>query len=160
MSTPHVTHEDRGFTLVELLIVVIILGILAGIVIPTFNNASAEAKESSLASDLATIRQAISLFRVQHNEVYPGGFAGDNWADFVSELTSKTYADGSSGGPYGPYIREMPKNPINGSELGVISTPMPAGPSGTEGYYYDPTNGEIRANVTGAAPSGTAYWDL
>ena len=45
-----------GFTLVEILIVVIILGILAAIVIPQFTNASQDARESSLLSQLQTLR--------------------------------------------------------------------------------------------------------
>ena len=45
-------HKNRGFTLVEILIVVIILGILAAIVIPQFTSASSDARNSSVASTL------------------------------------------------------------------------------------------------------------
>ena len=61
----------RGFTLVEILIVVVILGILAAIVIPQFTNASESAKSSSLSSQLQTIRSQLELFQVQHNGNYP-----------------------------------------------------------------------------------------
>ena len=48
--------KNKGFTLVEILIVVIILGILAAIVIPQFTQASNDARESSLSSELQTVR--------------------------------------------------------------------------------------------------------
>src|ERR1700683_1994550 len=56
----------RGFTLVEILIVVIILGILAAIVIPQFTNASTDAKKSNMASQDQTIKSQISLYMLQH----------------------------------------------------------------------------------------------
>ena len=61
-----------GFTLVEILIVVVILGILAAIVIPQFTEASTEAKESRLVSDLQTMRSQIELYKIQHNDELPG----------------------------------------------------------------------------------------
>ena len=60
-----------GFTLVEILIVVVILGILAAIVVPQFTNASQTAKASSLLSQLQSIRSQLELYQVQHNAVYP-----------------------------------------------------------------------------------------
>ncbi len=65
-------QEKRGFTLVEILIVVVILGILAAIVIPQFTEASTEAKTSSLCTDLQTVRSQIELYKVQHNDLLPG----------------------------------------------------------------------------------------
>ena len=148
----------RGFTLVELLIVVIILAILAAVVIPQFGDTSASAKETALVSNLQTIRQAIALYRVQHDENYPGAAS---WSEFVNQLTSPTNQDGTIGGPYGPYLRTgFPVNPVTNTVTGTNVTTMPAGPAGTEAYVYSPANGEIRANVPGVAPSGTNYWDL
>ncbi len=62
----------RGFTLIEILIVVVILGILAAIVIPQFTNASQEAAESSVKSQLQTVRSQIELYRVRNNGNLPG----------------------------------------------------------------------------------------
>ena len=110
MPTDTSSRSDAGFTLVELLIVVVILAILASVVIPQFTNISSEAKESSLRSNLATVRQAISLYRVQHNETYPGQ---GGWAEFVTQLTTATASDGTPGTKYGPYLRDVfPANPV------------------------------------------------
>ena len=66
---------QAGFTLVELLIVVIIIAILAAIVVPQFSTSTREAQEAALDANLSAMRSAIELYRVQHNSVYPGANA-------------------------------------------------------------------------------------
>ncbi len=147
-------RSESGFTLVELLIVVIILGILAAVVIPQFNTAAAESKEAALASNLATIRQAVELYKVQHNDTFPN-------STIVTQLTTTTDASGAAGTKYGPYIRNsFPANPISGDANVKTAATMPGSASGTEGWVYATGTGEFRANVTGSGPSGTAYFSL
>src|SRR3982750_3933375 len=81
--------NKRGFTLVEILIVVIILGILAAIVIPQFTNASQDARKNSLTSQLQTIRSQVELYKLQHRDKLPDVTA--SW----DKLTKKTDEDGS-----------------------------------------------------------------
>ena len=115
-----IRRSESGFTLVELLIVVIILGILAAVVIPQFNTAAAESKESALASNLATVRQAIELYKVQHNDTFPD-------AAIVVKLTTATDATGAAGTKYGPYIRNsFPANPINAKATVTTAATTPA----------------------------------
>jgi general secretion pathway protein G len=153
---------EKGFTLVELLIVVIILGILAAVVIPQFNTAAAESKEAAVASNLATIRQAIELYKVQHNDSFPT-------ADIMDELTQASDADGtlSATGKYGPYIRNsFPANPVSvNSDPAVASlvttvATMPGTAPGTSGWVYCTANGEFRCNSALSGPSETPYFDL
>lgn len=110
-----------GFTLVEILIVVVILGILAAIVIPQFTNASVEAKVSSVVSDLQTMRSQIELYKIQHNEELPDM---TSQATFEADMLEKTDVDGaawvegtSTGTSYGPYLQKIPTNPFNDSDL-------------------------------------------
>ncbi|MFH2002215.1 MAG: prepilin-type N-terminal cleavage/methylation domain-containing protein [Planctomycetota bacterium] len=154
-------YRGSGFTLVELLIVVIILGILAGVVIPQFSSASIEAKEAALMTDLAALRNAIDLYKVQHNDVYPGTISGTtNWANFQTHLTTQTKKDGTAGTDFGPYLRTgVPKNPFNSLNTGTIGA-VPATADDTSGWYYNNTTGEIRANTSGTGPSGVDYIDL
>ena len=91
----------RGFTLVEILIVVIILGILAAIVIPQFTNASQNARESSLQSTLQTLRSQIQLYKLQHGDSLPAADAGGcdaifqfRFLKFAAERNCKTHAGG------------------------------------------------------------------
>lgn len=150
--------RPAGFTLVELLIVVVILAILAAVVIPQINNASAEAKESALRGSLATVRQAISLYRVQHNETYPGQ---GGWSEFVTQLTTGTDATGAPGTKFGPYLRTgFPENPVTASADGQAVATMPPAAPGGSAWIYCTATGELRANVPGTAPSGTDYYDL
>ena len=80
------TKRNRGFTLVEILIVVVILGILAAIVIPQFSQASSDANLSSLKSNLQTIRSQIELFKIQHLDVPPAV------ATFEAQMTDFLYS--------------------------------------------------------------------
>src|SRR6185503_3199509 len=90
-----------GFTLVEILIVVIILGILAAIVIPQFTSASQDARKNSLTSQLQTLRSQIELYKLQHLDQLPGGLNGaaGTTAPAVawSELINKTTDQGATG---------------------------------------------------------------
>src|SRR5688572_31370119 len=95
-----------GFTLVEILIVVIILGILAAIVIPQFTSASQDARKNSLTSQLQTLRSQVELYKLQHLDKLPTGLSASttDW----TQLTNKTDAAGSTGTtsayPFGPYL--------------------------------------------------------
>ncbi|MGA1979305.1 MAG: prepilin-type N-terminal cleavage/methylation domain-containing protein [Sedimentisphaerales bacterium] len=108
-------RAKSGFTLVEILIVLVILGILAAIVIPQFTSASTEAKESALVSDLQAVRSQIELYKVQHNDNLPGVANGTHIAGggFASAMTTATDQDGNPGGRFGPYIQRIPDNPFS-----------------------------------------------
>jgi len=129
-------NKKTGFTLVEILIVVIILGILAAIVIPQFTNASTEARWSSTASLLQTLRSQIELYKLQHGDALPDLIAGTdnsgntgNWVVFTGQTTFGT-------NNYGPYMQQVPKNPMNG--LNTIEDLAQGGtPAGGSGWAYD-----------------------
>src|SRR5690242_11487939 len=69
-----------AFTLIEILIVVVILGILAMIVIPQFSNASAQARENTLKDDLRFLRLQVQVFAAQHRDTPPGYPSGNTAA--------------------------------------------------------------------------------
>src|SRR4051812_15890238 len=85
-------RRKRAFTLIEILIVVVILGILAAIVIPQFSNASHVARENSLKDDLRYLRTQVAVFKAQHRDVPPGYPSGNiastpTSADFIAQMT-------------------------------------------------------------------------
>ncbi|MBL7152894.1 MAG: prepilin-type N-terminal cleavage/methylation domain-containing protein [Phycisphaerae bacterium] len=137
-------RAKSGFTLVEILIVVVILGILAAIVIPQFTEASTEAKMSSLCTDLQTMRSQIELYKIQHNDELPGS----GTATFSDSLTTQTDIDGAAGTDYGPYIQKIPTNQFNNLatiEEEAVDTGLGLGNCG---WHFN--------NVTGAFHADTA----
>jgi general secretion pathway protein G len=142
-----------AFTLVELLIVVIILGILAAVVIPQFTDSTADARMSSLATNLQTIRGQIDLYKLQHNGSYPGQ------TTFAAQMTSKTDADGTVNptGKYGPYLQRIPTNPFTVGGTGNDVTNTAAAPN--KAWYYDATPGTFKANDAGTT-AGVAHDSL
>lgn len=129
--------KRHGFTLVELMIVVIILGILAAIVVPQFSEASSDAQMNSLMSNLRVIRGQIELYKLQHNGTYP------DLTNFTTKMTQKTNPDGStSGSPtLGPYLQRIPTNPYTNTN--DVTTDA-VGP--TKAWYYDQVTGTFKAN--------------
>ena len=130
--------RNGGFTLVEILIVVVILGILAAIVIPQFTEASNDARESALASDLQTVRSQIELYKVQHRGRLPGLDANGQFDGqlLVDLMTMKSDANGKvyrGTGPteeyeYGPYLTRMPANPFAAEARAALTKGGPGGP--------------------------------
>jgi len=145
-------QAKRGFTLVEILIVVVILGILAAIVIPQFTQASTEAKQNSLCSDLQTLRSQIELYKVQHNDVAPTFANFTNQMVYTSDAAGNTTTSKSRDAThgFGPYLERVPENPFNNfATLVDITDPCDAG-SGTAGWAYVEETGEIRADDSAA----------
>ena len=163
-------RKDTGFTLVELLIVIVIISILAAIAIPQFIGSTQDAKTATLKADLTALRNAIELYYHQHGGKYPGAVAGANCTNaintnelFVEQLSGYTDADNDcsvnkdSDFPYGPYLKTgIPDNPLptaanvtDPSEANVAANDAPLVAANTDfGYQYSTSTGEIIANNT------------
>ena len=164
---------SKGFTLVEILVVVVLLGILAAIVIPQFSNATQNARASMLADDLRIMRTQVMVFNAQHNSVSPGYPGGDptqapTETDFVahftraSKTTCETAAPGTSDYPYGPYMREIPENPINGKKTVLVladGASFPSAASDAYGWIYQPYTLLFKCDATGTDDGGREYFD-
>ena len=67
-------NRSRGFTLIELMIVVVVIGILAAIAIPNFISMSMRAKEAGVKSNVHTLQLAVEDYGEQNNHHYPDDF--------------------------------------------------------------------------------------
>jgi len=163
----------KAFTLVEVLIVTVLLGVLAAIVIPTVSNSTTSAKGSAVATDLQLLRRFIMVYKAHHLEVAPGYPDGDTTAAptedaFVAQATlssnanGQTAAVGTAGYERGPYMQRIPINPFNGeSTIEILGNgeDFPADADNSHGWIYKADTAEIRADSTGTDSGGKRYYD-
>jgi len=129
-----------GFTLIEILIVVVIMAVLAATIIPQFSTSTKEAQDSQLDFNLHTLRSQIELYKMQHNGDYPP------ITNNLEALTKKTNADHTTTGTptLGPYVVEIPVNDRTGLNTVAASTDGTA--TGAAGWLYDVNTGSIWAD--------------
>lgn len=148
----------RGFTLVEILIVVIILGILAAIVIPQFTNASTEARENSLRSQVQTLRSQVELYKLQHSDLYPtanGAVSGAwDWARLTGVTNINGVAPVGAEPTFGPYLQATPNNQLRNA-TGMFTSAVEvavgaaSGGAATDGFVITPTGKLYGINTDG-----------
>ena len=162
-------RRDRaGFTLVEILIVVIILGVLAAVAIPRFSDFVSDGEESALDVNLSQLRKMVELYYHEHGGVYPGvvnevngnPVSNANQAEtaFLAQVTlysdkaGKTNNDKTAIFRYGPYVKRvgLPKNPFNkDSDITcdiVIADIANITSDGTTGWKFYILTGRLMAN--------------
>ena len=154
----------KGFTLVEILIVVIILGILAAIVIPQFTQASQEARLSNLRTNLQTVRSQLLLYKTQHNEKYPETDFADQMCHYSNISGGTSATPDPANYQYGPYLQAVPINPfsnLNTIRMVTGGTSAFSAPDADGGWWFNCTTGEFRADLVTSddfkTPDGTSY---
>lgn len=132
-----------GFTLVEILVVVVLLGILGAIVVPHFTGAGNESRTSALQTDLRRIRTQIDLYKCHHNDQLPAA-TGETADDFLRRMTTETDVNGNIGNDFGPYLQAMSVNPFN--DKSTVRIDGAAAGSNTDGWRFDTTSGAFQAD--------------
>jgi general secretion pathway protein G len=125
-------RRDSGFTLIELMIVMVIITILAGIGLAVYGNSVQSAKEATLREDLFRMREAIDQYHADRNR-YP--------ATLEALVEDK-------------YIRMVPVDPITNSAdtwQTTMADPEPGNPSAEPGIY------NVKSGAEGTGLNGTPY---
>ncbi|MBS1161197.1 MAG: ral secretion pathway protein [Proteobacteria bacterium] len=105
MSEHAIRRRHRGFTLIEIMVVIVILGVLAALVVPKVMSRPDEARGVAARQDIASLMQALKLYRLD-NRRYPSTEQG--LAALVSKPTLAPLAEGwKSGG----YVERLPQDP-------------------------------------------------
>jgi general secretion pathway protein G len=95
----------RGFTLIEIMVVVVIMGVLAALVVPKLLSRTGESKVAAAKVDIATVMQALKLYKLD-NQRYPTTEQG-----LQALLTRPTTGPAANGWKTGGYLEKMPKDP-------------------------------------------------
>ena len=149
-------RKHHGFSLLEMMLVVVIIGLIAAVAIPRMSRGAAGAGDSALGGNLAVMRDAIDRYAVDHGGTYPAV------ATFTAQLTQYSSAAGATNATkdatymYGPYLRKVPPLPV-GAAKG--STGVAAAAASGVGWIYTAASGNISANTTGTETdsNGTLY---
>jgi general secretion pathway protein G len=98
-------RRQGGFTLVEIMVVVVIIGILGMLVVPKLLGRTGEARVTAARTDIATLMQALKLYKLD-NQRYPTTEQG------LQALVQKpTTGPGAGGWKEGGYVEKLPKDP-------------------------------------------------
>ena len=124
-------RRQRGFTLIELIVVMAIVALLASIAAPRYFNSLHKSKETALLASLATMRDAIDQYAADKGR-YP---------ESLQELAEARY------------IRDVPEDPLTASRETWVELPPPADMQAT-GHLWD-----VRSRAAGRSADGRLYAD-
>jgi general secretion pathway protein G len=144
-----------GFSLIEIMIVVSLLGIITAIIIPNYLDYSKEAKEAAAKDTLRMMRSVVELYSAKNSDV-PPGYIGNNIGGAVSwtAFWAQVVRDGK-------YINNLPINPFNNLQsFNMISNSdaMPAEATGNSGWIYKPSTRDFRLDWPGKDSQGIDFY--
>ena len=131
-------RKHKGFTLIELVVVVMILGILAAVAAPKMLGTSSTASDNGLKETLGVVRDSVERFTAEHGGTLPGQLGTE--PGLKADLL--------------PYLRVFPKSPLtNASDVAIATTAGTTTPAGTQAWMYNKADGTFIVNSAAATKS-------
>ena len=139
-------EQCGGFTLLELVLVIVIIGTIAAIAIPRLSRGAAGASDAALQGSLAVLRKAIDLYATEHGGTLPTEAGVEDQLLKYSDALGNTQDTRNATYIYGPYLANLPALPV-GTRKGNTHIADKNGDG--VGWIYEQNTGDIRANTKG-----------
>ncbi len=150
------TKPAPAFSLVELVVVVMIIGMLASMAIPRMSRGAVGANDASVAGNLNIIRTVILYYAVEHRNQFPGPDSPGTIAKLTqySDTGGTTSPIATATAIHGPYLLKIPPCPMgynpgsDGIMIDGTNSPPKSNPINPAGWVYNPNTGEFYPNAS------------
>ena len=139
-------RRHSGFTLIELMIMIVLIAILAATILAHYGNATNEARVAAARYNLGALRSRIENYKTHHDGVAPATL------DLLTKKTNRWGTTDAADGPleFGPYVPRIPDNPLADVSIAdVVKAPAavpPVIPETGAGWLYNPATGGLWLN--------------
>jgi general secretion pathway protein G len=143
--------KSKGFTLVEMVVVIMLIGILAAVAAPRLLDKSGSATDNGIKQSLTVIRDAVELYAADNGGDLPAKELADDQATLKTQLDSYLRGNTFPVCPVGAKDADIKMSDVAGTITGEASP--------TEGWHYNKQTGEFICNFDGETNTTDVYYD-
>ncbi len=150
--------KKYGFTLLELMVVVAIIGVLVAVAVPKFANMLEKTKEGATKGNISAIMSAIRIYYAENNEKWPDDISDESFLKYINKIPPVKVTHNFGGHTLSgtcntvEILQEGPKGKGKGHAYGVTKFR-----DDTDGWRYDPDTGDVWVNNAQTDTAGVPY---